>query len=333
MLLAEASSSTFHSRGGADQTAARAHAALIDELATWPKPGLVSRVDSGSHRDMNAGTLVRSADAIRPAFAELARAGERRASMAELRAIGRNAEAAMMAATGGVNAHRGAIFSLGLICAAEGARGYAPGFGKERARTVGTLWGGAIRGEPASTATHGGVAARRFGVGGAREEAASGFPTLCAVGLPALREGRRLQPMGPSSSPCAVLLCPDGRGRRHQPSPPWRPRWSPLRKGPPRRGSSRRAEWERLRGGTTRPSSTAPSSNVTSARAARPTSSPRPCSSTRWRERHEHARHPLLGPRLSGPRDVRPHRRCARGAGRVLRRRLGAWVAGTHARS
>ena len=146
MLLAKASSSTFNSRSGAEQTAALAHAALIDELATWPKPGLVSPVDSGSHRDMNAVTLVRSADAIRPAFAELARAGERRASMAELRAIGLNAEAEMMAATGGVNAHRGAIFSLGLICAAEGAGGYALGTGEKRARAVGALWGGSDTG-------------------------------------------------------------------------------------------------------------------------------------------------------------------------------------------
>ena len=37
---------------------------------------------------MDAGTLARSADAIRPYFAELARAGERRAGIAELRRIG-----------------------------------------------------------------------------------------------------------------------------------------------------------------------------------------------------------------------------------------------------
>ena len=200
MLLAEASNVAVHDRGDAERTADLAHAALIDELATWPKPGLVSLVDSGSHRDMDAGTLVRSAGSLRPFFEELARAGERGAGMAALRAIGLTAEAAMMAATGGVNAHRGAIFSLGLICAAEGVRRYAPGGAEERARLVGGLWGEAILRRPASTLSHGGAASRRFGVGGAREEAAAGFATSCAVGLPALREGRRLQPADPMAA-------------------------------------------------------------------------------------------------------------------------------------
>ena len=169
-------------------------AALLDELATWPKPGLVSPVDTGSHRDMDAGTLTRSAEAIHPFFADLARAGEKRAGMTELRRIGLAAEAAMMAATGGVNAHRGAIFALGMICAAEGASRDAPGPAEARARAVRAMWGGAILHGPASTRSHGGLAARRFGVGGARAEAAMGFPTVCTVGLPALREGRRLRP-------------------------------------------------------------------------------------------------------------------------------------------
>ncbi len=90
-----------------------AHRALIDELEAYPKPGLVSPVDSGSHRDMDAETLRRSAGAIAPFFADLVRAGAADAPLSDLRRIGLDAEAAMLAATGGVNAHRGAIFSLG----------------------------------------------------------------------------------------------------------------------------------------------------------------------------------------------------------------------------
>lgn len=185
---------------GDERVADLAHAALIDELETWPKPGLVSPVDSGSHHDMDAGTLRRSAAAIRPYFAELVAAGRRGSEMAGLRAIGLRAEAAMLAATGGVNAHRGAIFSLGLICAAVGVAGHAPAPAEAWAEVVGRLWGGAIARAPTSADSHGGRAARRYGVGGASAEAAAGFPTIREVGLPALRLGRARAPDDPEAA-------------------------------------------------------------------------------------------------------------------------------------
>ena len=58
-----------------DLIAEQAYRALLYELATWPKPGLVSHVDAGSHHDMDAAMLCRSAEALRPFFAELALAG------------------------------------------------------------------------------------------------------------------------------------------------------------------------------------------------------------------------------------------------------------------
>jgi triphosphoribosyl-dephospho-CoA synthase len=94
--------------------------ALLHELATWPKPGLVSHVDSGSHTDMDAPMMQASAQSLRPFFGEFAAAGREGADMRRLRTIGLRAEAAMLAVTGGVNTHRGAIFGLGLLCAAAG---------------------------------------------------------------------------------------------------------------------------------------------------------------------------------------------------------------------
>ncbi|MFC6788532.1 triphosphoribosyl-dephospho-CoA synthase MdcB [Methylobacterium komagatae] len=173
---------------------ALAHRALIDELEAWPKPGLVSPVDSGSHRDMDAGMLRRSAGAIAPFFPDLVEAGARAAPLSELRRIGLQAEAAMLAATGGVNAHRGAIFSLGLICAAAGRFGGKPFPAEALAIQVGDLWGEEIGRRPASPVSHGGRAALRYGVMGAGAEAAAGFPAVRDFGLPALRRGRRLAP-------------------------------------------------------------------------------------------------------------------------------------------
>lgn len=176
--------------------AALAVAALRLELDTYPKPGLVSRVDSGSHADMDAETFAASADTLEPHFAALARAGAAGLAMPALRRIGLEAEAAMRAATGGVNTHRGAIFGLGLLVSAAGALGP-----DARPLSAGAL-GAHVRGRHAAGILDGpellhapGARARRcHGVGGAPAEAAAGFPTLYRIGLPALRRARALRP-------------------------------------------------------------------------------------------------------------------------------------------
>lgn len=165
------------------------------EVRTWPKPGLVSHVDQGSHDDMDVDTFARSATAIRPFLAQLARAGAARETMAALRRIGLRAEHAMLAATGGVNTHRGAIFGLGLLCAAAGLRAAGdPVSALTLGACVAAQWGDEILGGPRSSDSHGERAIRRYGVGGARGEAANGFPAVYAIGLPALRAARALRP-------------------------------------------------------------------------------------------------------------------------------------------
>ena len=166
---------------------------LHRELATYPKPGLVSHVDSGSHADMDADTFRASAAALEPFFAQLATAGAAGAGMAVLRRIGLEAEAAMRAATGGVNTHRGAIFGLGLLCAAAGALGPRPAPGALGA-LVRRRYATAILDGPELLHAPGARVRRRHGVGGAPAEAAAGFPTLYGVGLPHLCRARALRP-------------------------------------------------------------------------------------------------------------------------------------------
>ncbi|MBN3821763.1 triphosphoribosyl-dephospho-CoA synthase MdcB, partial [Paraburkholderia sp. Se-20369] len=72
----------------AERIAELAEHCLVLEIETYPKPGLVSHVDTGSHSDMDAATFARSAAALRPYFTELAAAGARDAEMAALRKIG-----------------------------------------------------------------------------------------------------------------------------------------------------------------------------------------------------------------------------------------------------
>ncbi|MCK1332583.1 triphosphoribosyl-dephospho-CoA synthase MdcB [Bradyrhizobium sp. CW9] len=177
----------------AEQLGHLASLCLKLELKTYPKPGLVSHVDNGAHRDMDAGLLCLSAETLMPFFSDLALAGAAGAGMNRLRAIGVAAERAMMAATSGVNTHRGAIFGLGLLCAAAGYRS-AVGIRKSLGRLVSERWGEDILSGPVSLRSHGAVAARRYGAGGARGEAADGFPSVYEIALPALQAARELAP-------------------------------------------------------------------------------------------------------------------------------------------
>ena len=56
-----------------------------------------------------------------PTFTPWQKPVPRAVALGRLRIIGLEAEAAMFAATAGINTHRGAIFGLGLLCAAAGA--------------------------------------------------------------------------------------------------------------------------------------------------------------------------------------------------------------------
>lgn len=162
--------------------------ALYYELALHPKPGLVSLSDAGSHRDMDARTFMRSLFALRRYFCDIAQAGAEGQPLEELRQIGLAAERRMFAATGGVNTHRGAIFSLGLLAAAAGLL-YASRMGitaRELRKLVRQRWGGEILASRADR-SHGAEVAQRYGAGGARLEAAHGFPTVFAIALPAYR--------------------------------------------------------------------------------------------------------------------------------------------------
>ena len=96
--------------------AALVERALRLELDTPGKPGLVGPDGPGAHKDMDYGTMLSGIKALRPFWSRMALAG----SVEELRQLGIDAEAAMMAATGGVNTHRGAIFCMGLALNATG---------------------------------------------------------------------------------------------------------------------------------------------------------------------------------------------------------------------
>lgn len=171
---------------------------LHAELVLYPKPGLVSPVDNGSHDDMNSRLFMRSIFSLRHYFFQMAQAGAVAVPFEQLKQFGRQAEHTMLRATGGINTHRGAIFSLGLLCAAAGrlvqqhaTSRYRQAMTAEDLRhTLLALWGQALAMHSIthSDDSNGLRAASKYRVSGAREEAARGFPSVFEIALPRLHQ-------------------------------------------------------------------------------------------------------------------------------------------------
>jgi triphosphoribosyl-dephospho-CoA synthase len=172
---------------------------LYFELALYPKPGLVSFFDNGSHSDMSAETFFRSLMTLRSAFRDCFLAGFSGVDFTVLKTVGLRAEAKMLKATGGVNTHRGSIFALGLLAAAAGCccqKGLRLSDHNIRAELMAS-WGAELARHQQSASqtpgplSHGQQVAREFAIGGARDEAARAFPAVFEMGLRTLRKKRR----------------------------------------------------------------------------------------------------------------------------------------------
>ena len=172
--------------------------ALIEEVQLTPKPALVDQRGSGAHRDLDLGIMLRSAHSLEPTFAALARAARRRAPSATLRAelaqIGRAGEQEMMQATGGSNAHRGAIWIVGLLVAGAAIHAADRTPPAVHAASAICALAAQIACFPdrfvAPADSHGERVRQRYQVGGARREAQDGFPHVIDIGLPALLAAR-----------------------------------------------------------------------------------------------------------------------------------------------
>jgi triphosphoribosyl-dephospho-CoA synthase len=163
--------------------------ALTEELATYPKPGLVSFVDQGSHPDMDAECFLASIAAIQPYFGEMAEAGATGCSLLDLQRIGIAAEESMLSVTGGKNTHRGAIYCLGLLTAAAGKQ-MAEGnlLDLPLGQIAAESWGDEILLPDSLLQTSRGLEmCHRYKLGGVRGEAKAGFPSIFKAGLPAFQ--------------------------------------------------------------------------------------------------------------------------------------------------
>ncbi len=194
-----------------------ARAAVLFEAAVAPKPGLVTPISNGAHTDMDYFTFLASAAALAPfwerfvrlgvSFAPGARAEERGSAECPppdasalfplLREEGVRAERAMLSATGGVNTHKGLIFSLGVLSAAcgtlfsEGANFSSEacaGRGAEIVRGIVERDFADAGKKKHSERTAGERLYLAEGVTGIRGEAERGFPAVVTTALPYLKK-------------------------------------------------------------------------------------------------------------------------------------------------
>ncbi|MCL2563014.1 MAG: triphosphoribosyl-dephospho-CoA synthase [Oscillospiraceae bacterium] len=181
----------------ADTLAGLATRALLTEAAITPKPGLVDAANSGAHRDMDLVTFLDSAATLTPYFRDVVLCTlEYHGPLGELihtlRPIGLRAERDMFAVTGGVNTHKGAIFSLGILCAAAAWLNKTGAAITPSAlmQTSAAIAKGRSRTDK-EDATSGAQAYAEHGLPGILGEAAQGFPHVFRVALPVLQDRMR----------------------------------------------------------------------------------------------------------------------------------------------
>ena len=187
---------------------------LIQEVYATPKPGLVDRRNNGSHKDMDLSTFLASAHSLQSYFSECVRIGQETSADSientffHLREAGIRAEKTMYHTTGGVNTHKGAIYTMGLLCGSLG-RLWTPEQPKPKTEALLSECSrmAKISCMPDS-ASESGIAKNyltkdRLSVyPGARGEAAAGLPSVYNISLPAYKKALQT---GLSSNDAGVI--------------------------------------------------------------------------------------------------------------------------------
>lgn len=171
--------------------------AILLEVSTHPKPGLVTRLSNGAHKDMSIFTFMMSSAVLSKAFNDLQDIGQaHRGTLAELfcklRSYGVGAEAELLRVTKGVNTQRGILFAGGIVSAVSG---YAMNMGLSRdallpmiKEMAAGLVAKELKNLDHAAMTAGEKLYYKYGITGIRGEVENGFPSVVNYGLPALED-------------------------------------------------------------------------------------------------------------------------------------------------
>lgn len=175
--------------------------ALLLEVSSYPKPGLVTSKRNGSHTDMSILTFMVGSASISPALFLCSQAGIDHSGpinnlLSTIRQIGIHGENQLLAGTKGVNTQRGALFAAGLLCGAAGYLSVRKSrlLTDEIFDTVAEMTNGIVLRELVNLngegrkLTAGEQLFQKYKVRGIRGEVEDGFPSVREKGLPAFHE-------------------------------------------------------------------------------------------------------------------------------------------------
>jgi len=151
--------------------------ALYDEVALYPKPGLVSFVDSGAHQDMDGNLFFLSLFGLRHYFFQVGLYSALGHPPAKLVAFGQRAETTMHEITQGVNTHRGAIFALGIMCTTicQLSHKYQSFSSQDLHLAIIEQWGEYLEKQHNNLHTHGSFIKKKYAVPDAKQMAIEGY--------------------------------------------------------------------------------------------------------------------------------------------------------------
>ncbi|MDR0380145.1 MAG: triphosphoribosyl-dephospho-CoA synthase [Candidatus Accumulibacter sp.] len=177
--------SSHHS--GLERLAAALTAGATRELWLTPKPGLVDRIDNGSHPDLSFPLMERSIGILACHLEEIVASLHAEEPFACQREIAVRAERRFHAELG-TNTHKGYVFLAGmLLIACHRAGSFDEAAVRKALSAVSRTFFSdtAARGD-----THGEHARRQFGAGGIVREAIGAYPSLFEGALPVFRQTR-----------------------------------------------------------------------------------------------------------------------------------------------
>ncbi len=186
--------------------ASLAQRAILYEVSTTPKPGLVDCNNSGAHKDMDFFTFMASASAIYIGLKECTIKGlefncsDKTKLLQYIRISGIECELDMFRATNNVNTHKGIIFSLGILCAVAGylftKKGALDFTIEELCNEVSEVCRDLTERDfkdidKKEKLTHGEMLYIKYGYKGIRGEVEGGFHTVLRTAIPVLRQWER----------------------------------------------------------------------------------------------------------------------------------------------